>query len=284
MTAQFAQFAMPQQELPPLRVYRFYKVYKQAYETYKHTNPITGEEEFRARKLPGQHREVHMVEYGPLASDKLVLTEEVKRLMAVQDPEQIAGAGRNNPAIGMAAARWAVIGPQYERWLAGHSVDTVDGTPLAAWPGLTQEQAELLRHKGLRTVQELARLNDTHFQNLGIPGLRSLVDGAKRFLAALENSHVEDALAEKDEQIAALTEQLGELKALVHNAMALQAQPPAAGAVPAAPAGENDPGFDAPPGFVDPTSDDSGDGGHSDQTVNNAAQLAPAAQAPRRRR
>jgi len=240
---------MPQDNNPvQIRIHRFFVKYKQAYETYEHTNPTTGETEFRSRKVHGKQDEEHWVEYSPLGSDKSVIEDSIRRLRAVQDPHSGVGNAATNPAIGLAAARWAFIEPHYNRWLQGHE-PTADGTPLAAWSGLGREQAEVLRTKGIATVQQLAKLTDTHFQTMGIPGLRAIVDNAKRFLAALDTSVVEEKLEEQARENAVLRDELAEMKKILAS---IQAASPAA--VPAKPVSDAD--FDPPDDWVDPTADE----------------------------
>lgn len=234
-----AQGGMP----PSIQVLRFYTTYKQKYDTVEYHNPRTGEVENRAKIVPGQMDEVHMCEYRPLASDKVILSEDVRRLAAVDDMNE----AQKNPAILMAAFRWQQIAPLYERWKQGHEV-TPDGTPLAGWAGVGPEQAEALRLRGIVTVQQLAALGDTQFQSLGIPNMRHLRDNAVRFLSSLDGVKVAADLAEKDAQIASLIEQVNALAEMVRQQQ-LQPQAPAN----TQPVTEDDPAFDPGDDFVDPT-------------------------------
>ncbi len=101
---------------------------------------------------------------------------------------------------------------------------TVDGIPLAAWNGVSTEQAQIFRMKGVRTVEEVSKLTDTHMQNMGIPGLLNIRENAKRFIQAQDKNAVTDALAKKDAEIAELRAQMTELIELVKEAKA--APPP----------------------------------------------------------
>jgi uncharacterized coiled-coil protein SlyX len=161
---------------------------------------------------PHRMREVDWVAYAPIGSvQKTLLTEAVSRLSCVI-PMQ--GRAAQNPAVVMAHMRWDAIKPHYEAWKAGREVP-LDGTPLAAWPGISQEQAELLRMKGVRTVEQVAALTDTHRQSMGIPGLHDIIDNAKRFLAAQDKGAVARELADKDAKIADLQAQMAELIEMV---------------------------------------------------------------------
>lgn len=166
-------------------------------------------------KKDGSIREVDMVEYSPIGSiQKTSIPKSIKEISSVIPLE---GKGAHNPAVLMAHARWNAIKPYYEAWKAGREVP-VDGTPLAVWSGLTPEQAELFKMKGVKTVEQIAALTDTHKQSMGIPGLHGIIDNAKRFLTAQEKSVVTDALVKKDAEIAALTAQMAELIEMVKEA------------------------------------------------------------------
>ena len=153
----------------------------------------------------GKLREVDWCAYSPIGSaQKTVLTESISRLSSVQP---LGGKGENNPAVQMAHLRWEAIRPAYEAWKAGREVP-IDGTPLAAWNGISPEQAELFRMKGVRTVEGIAGLTDTHKQSMGVPGLHNMIENARRFLTAQDKSAVTNALAQKDAEVAALRDQL----------------------------------------------------------------------------
>jgi hypothetical protein len=198
-------------EVMPLFIKRFWTEYK----------PAPTEED------PHKLREVDWVAYAPIGSiQKTLLTEAIPRLSAVQPME---GRSAQNPAVQMAHMRWNAIKPHYEAWKLGREAP-VDGTPLAAWNGVSSEQAELFRMKGVRTVEQVAALTDTHKQSMGVPGLHEIVDNAKRFLTAQDKGAVAKALATKDAEVAALkeqintqSEQIAELIAMVKEAQAAEA-------------------------------------------------------------
>lgn len=234
---------------PTIRIHRFYIAYKQLYETVTVTNPVTGEEENKAKIVPGKMREVHVVEYSPLGSDKTIIHEAISRLSCVGDMSE----AQKNPAIMMAAYRWAQIEPLYRNWLKGIE-PTAEGTPLAAWAGIAPEQSEQLRIRGITTVDQLAALGDTHIQNFGIPNLRLLIDNARRYLQTLDKVQLAATLEEKDARIADLTNQVAELAAMVRDQMAtLNAMQ---GNKQPGPADEDERVFDEATGdLIDPTAD-----------------------------
>lgn len=109
---------------------------------------------------------------------------------------------------------WSVVQPQYEAWKQGHEIPE-SGTPIGAWPGVSPEQAQVLRNAGFKSVEELANANDSAINRIQLPGARTLAENAKRFIAAQDKATVVNELAEKDAKIASLNEQLEELRQIV---------------------------------------------------------------------
>lgn len=137
---------------------------------------------------------------------------EFERLRPISDPV-------NDLAAIQQHALWDLVRPAYEAWKRGQEIPD-NGTPLAAWPGVTREQVEILRGNGYRTVEELAAANDSAINRIQLPGARNLVEQAKAFLAAADKSKVASELAQKDEQIAQLKADQDELKAMIEQLMA----------------------------------------------------------------
>lgn len=144
------------------------------------------------RNEDGTMREVHWVEYARRGDAKYQVT-----------PARIKD-------IKTAPGLWEPLRPHYEAWLKGQTLD-VSGTPLAAWAGLTREQIEVIKVNDVHSVEDLANLSDGQRDRIGLPGMVSIQQGARRFLAAQSGTKVESALAEKDAQIAALQAQMDAL-------------------------------------------------------------------------
>lgn len=132
--------------------------------------------------------------------------DDLKRIRDNIDPDDVAG--------NIAKMRWDYIAPIYEAWKKGHEAPE-NGTPLAAWPGLTPEQAEVFRTSGLRSVEDIASATDSVINRVNLPGVRDIQTNAKRFLEAQDGQRVADQLAEKDKQISLLSDQLEELRQIV---------------------------------------------------------------------
>lgn len=164
------------------------------------------------RKATGNMKQRDWVEYAPLGgAQKTMVREWIELLQCVQP---MTGRGANNPAVIMANARWEAIRPRYEAWKAGQDVP-VDGIPLVAWSGIPKQLVEVLKGHGVRTVQELSLLTDTHKQTMGVMGLGTYIDNAKRFLIAQDKTAVASELEKKDVQIKALESAFEEQKAQI---------------------------------------------------------------------
>lgn len=176
----------------PIIIYRFYTVFDE--------HPVTKEP--RARD---------MVEYGPIG--QAGRTQICERIDILSSPQKVAG---QNPAVQASQVLWAFIKPRYEAWKSNQDLPAT-GTPLAAWNHLTQTQAEVLRVNGVRSVEDVAQLTDTHIHRIPIPNLRSIIEAAKKFLESKDVNKFTADMAAKDEMIAALTIRLDQLAELVAN-------------------------------------------------------------------
>jgi hypothetical protein len=155
----------------------------------------------KAGKPTGELKGRDWVEYAPMAgAQKTLVRAWIEHLNC---PAPLTGRGSENPAVALANMRWDAIRPRYDAWKAGQELPP-EGTPLAAWNGVSRQLAEKLRMHGVRSVEEVAALTDSHIQGLGIMGLRNIIEGAKRFVTAQDKNSVTNALAEKDAQIADL--------------------------------------------------------------------------------
>jgi hypothetical protein len=175
----------------PILIHRFYTVYED--------DP----------KNPGQQRARDMVEYGPIGqAGRTHVTERIDILSRAQ---KVAG---QNPAVVAAQVMWNFIRPRYEAWKGNQDLPET-GTPLAAWNHLTQAQAEILRVNGVRSVEDVSQLTDTHFHRIPIPNLRSIVDASKKFLDSKDVNKFTAEMAAKDQTIEALTARLDQLAEMV---------------------------------------------------------------------
>jgi hypothetical protein len=101
---------------------------------------------------------------------------------------------------------------QYASWKSGAAQARI-GTPLAALAGtwVSLAQVEELKFFQIHTVEELANMSDGIAQQF--MGINTLREAAKQFLGA--GDATKKALAEKDEQIAAMQKALEEMNARI---------------------------------------------------------------------
>lgn len=105
---------------------------------------------------------------------------------------------------------WAEIEPDYRAWKEGREIPD-NGTPLAIWTQLTQEDAEIFRISGIKTVEGVAELTDNAASRIRMPNVYDLRKLAKMFL---DNQKASDATAKEValmETIAALKARLDEI-------------------------------------------------------------------------
>lgn len=175
----------------PILIHRFYTVYED--------DP----------KRPGEKRARDMVEFGPIGqAGRHHVTERI---------DIMRGAPANpgaNPGMNAAKMLWEFIKPRYEAWRNNQDLPET-GTPLAAWNHLTQQQAEILRVNGVRSVEDCAQLTDTHVHRIPIPNMRSIIEAAKKFLESKDVNKFTAEMAAKDEMIAALTARIDQLAEMV---------------------------------------------------------------------
>jgi hypothetical protein len=105
---------------------------------------------------------------------------------------------------------WTVLGPHYEAWKQNNEIPA-HGTPLAAWAGITPQEAEILKSFSIPTVEELSVVQDSMMARIPLPNIRGKRDMAQRFLASADTRKTEEALALKDQQIADLQAKLENL-------------------------------------------------------------------------
>jgi hypothetical protein len=146
---------------------------------------------------PGEMRPVDVVKWAKKGTSNGATTEDkVERLKK-------------------GSVEWPVLEPHYEAWKKKQEAP-IDGTPLAAWPGLTKQQAKVLSDFNLRSVEDFAAAPDSVIVKMQIPGIRQLQGRAKAFIeAAKGQSLVAAELAKRDETIEALKNQLGDAMAAI---------------------------------------------------------------------
>jgi hypothetical protein len=190
----------------PLQIQRFWTDYVPERDHLEDGKLVKGD---AAKLVP-----VDKVAYGPLGRiDNALVNATVSSILRVKP-----FVDANDPASVMSHIRADFIGKAYDAWKTGQEAP-INGTPLAAWNGLTPEQAEIFRARSIRTVEEIASLNEATRAHIPLPNLSSIVSAA-RFAAALADKEKQiDELrvgnVDRDEQINALIAKVNQLAELV---------------------------------------------------------------------
>lgn len=141
-------------------------------------------------------------------------TQTWHRVLKMKPPENVDDRMLNSDHYRDMVEKWKIIGPAYEAWKAGTELP-VDGTPLAAWAGVTPEQARFLNAMGLRTVESVRDMGDKEIEALRWPNARQLPKMAADYLKGAD-------AAAKDAEIAALRERMDAMNALLEEQAAAQ--------------------------------------------------------------
>lgn len=165
------------------------------------------------------------VRYAPVHAIQTVVNEE--RVDRLRPNDKLMGDDAGVRAAYI-KTRWAEIEPAYLAWKEGNEIPET-GTPLGIWPGITAEQANVLKLSGIRTVEEVATLPDHVIGKVHLPNMREMRVQAKAFLDARGAQGVADKLARQSEETAALREQLDEALKMLAELTAPAAESPKRG-------------------------------------------------------
>lgn len=106
------------------------------------------------------------------------------------------------------------FGQQYADWQRTGQGEALSGTPLDLWGKLSLPQIEEFRYIGVRTIEQLAELNDNACMKL--PGAVQLKQKAADFLKLQREEaplrKVQEELESRDKQIAELMARLAKLE------------------------------------------------------------------------
>jgi hypothetical protein len=107
---------------------------------------------------------------------------------------------------------------QYSKWQQNKG-ESLYGTPLAGWPGLSESQRKELEYYNIKTVEQLAGVADNFAsQMMGVQQLKQMaqkyIDASKERAPTLK---MLKELEERDNTIAAMQSQLDRLAALIEN-------------------------------------------------------------------
>lgn len=142
------------------------------------------------------------VEIAP-TGESFERTHTWHRVKDLKPREDVDEARLSSLSYRAAQARWSRIEPAYEAYKSGQDIP-LDGTPLAAWAGVTPEQAALLRGMGIKTVEGVRDMGEGATARLPFPNARKLPELAKAFLSSVSESAKDAELAMLKERLAAL--------------------------------------------------------------------------------
>lgn len=149
----------------------------------------------------GSMKEIEVVEYTRKGSQGATTPARIEHLQRMRD-------GRQDPV-------WLAIKPYYDNWKAGKGAP-VNGTPLEAWPGATPQLVKALLPFHIKSVEDLAEIEEGPLNKCGVPGIRGMKANAQAFIEAQKNTaavagEVAALRAEKETMAA----EIAELKELV---------------------------------------------------------------------
>lgn len=136
-------------------------------------------------------------------------TQTWHRVAKLRPPEDADENTRDSLSYRDMEAKWSVIGPAYEAWKKGAEIPE-NGTPLAAWPGVTADMARVFVSMGIRTVEDVRDMGDGAISKLPFPNARKMPDLARKWLEGTDAAAKDAENAELRERIAAMEEMLSE--------------------------------------------------------------------------
>lgn len=162
------------------------------------------------------------VSYSPAHSP--IGTKNVERVRhLIPDPSRV-GDDPEGVKLGFMQARWSQIEPAYEMWKQGQELP-LNGTPLQVCPIFNPGMIEVLHQVGIKTVEEVRDLSEVHITRVNLPNMRDIKKQAGIFLANMGSAFSAEREAEKDAQIAAMSERLAAMEALLEQKTAPEAAP-----------------------------------------------------------
>ncbi len=180
--------------------------------------------ETRFRLKDGKQQPYDVVIYSPLGDRWTRIARPIDEISRVLS---LAECGDNISAHG-ARRLWERIEPEYQAWKNNQELP-VEGTPLGAWSGISQNQATVLRNVGIRTVEEMAAADDTTLQRAGVFNGQALREMAKKYLASQKAVAEAEAAARMERENAELRAALAEMQQQMKQMQAeLQQKKPAA--------------------------------------------------------
>lgn len=164
--------------------------------------------DFETRYTNG--KPVDWVKLAPIG-ENVTYVQTWHRVAKLIPPETENANQRQSEKYRNMKARWDIVGPAYEAWKAGNEIPE-NGTPLAAWSGVTPEQAEQLKKYGINTVELVATMSESTLTKLRWPDARKLPQLASEWLASKDKVDTDKKLQAAEDKIKAMEEMLAEMQ------------------------------------------------------------------------
>jgi hypothetical protein len=159
-------------------------------------------------------------EYKPQADGSMKTEERIKWVrrgaIGAETSESVHRLKRDNSPI------WQALEPAYDAWKKGKTAP-IDGTPLAAWPGATPQLVKALEPYHIRSIEDLANIEDGVMARTGVPGMRAFKANAMAYIDAQKTTSVvagEISVLRGEKE--AMQAEIAELKELVQSLAAEQ--------------------------------------------------------------
>jgi hypothetical protein len=151
---------------------------------------------------------VEWVELAP-SGEAFERTRTWHRIKDLMPPETEDASRADGMSSKVRRARWSIIQPKYDAWKRNEEVPE-DGTPLAAWAGVSPDQAGHLKAMGIRTVEAVRDMSEGAFTRLPFPNARKLPELAGEFLSSRSAAEKDRELADMRERMAIMEEMMAE--------------------------------------------------------------------------
>lgn len=175
---------------------------------------------FETRAIEDRNESIKQGHYVTKNVDYALITPPFSRDCVSQEVTVWLKTMDDNVSAGRLPGRWRDnYKAQYEAWKKNEEIP-LDGTPIKGWPVLSPAQQENLVSIGVKTVEDLAAINDEGQKRYGI-GALELKNKAQAWLKSAnsvgkvvqENATLKTRVSEQEETIKGLSEQLKELSA-----------------------------------------------------------------------
>lgn len=151
-------------------------------------------------------RAIDWVEIAP-SGEAFDRTRTWHRIKDIKPPENVDDTRRDSMSHRIAEARWERVRPAYEAYKRGQDLPD-DGTPLAAWAGVSPEQAAHLKSMGIKTVEAVRDMGEGATARLPFPNARKLPKLAGDFLSSKGEAEKDRMIAEMQERMAIMEEMI----------------------------------------------------------------------------